>query len=166
MKNLMAILAVLCAAASAAEEKAVEPGAPEGAKIEAAAPAEPGEAAETAAGEPAAAKEAAVAPGEPSVMRVDTSAPPPSADQGPKRTYMQEVGKKLTRALTNVARAGTELYVQPMEAKRVSGKSYSMIWPGAGEALGMGLTRLFGGIIEGATCVVPFPNGWQPLLEE
>lgn len=172
MKRMLTMLAVLCAAAAAAqEEKAAEPGAPEGVKIEAVAPAEakeavPSEPVAAAAGEPAGAKEAVAAPEEPPVMRVDTSAPPPSADQGPKRTYMQEVGKKLTRALTNVARAGTELYVQPMEAKRVSGKSYSMIWPGAGEALGMGLTRLFGGIIEGATCVVPFPNGWQPLLEE
>lgn len=146
MRILCAILAILCAAplavSAAGEESAVEPGA---------------------AAEPAAAKEEASA-----VVKVDAPAPAPAGEKAPvtMSSYSHEVGKKLKRGVVNVARAGTEFYVQPMEAKRVSGKSISMIWPGAGEACGMFLTRLFGGIIEGATCVVPFPNGWQPILDE
>ncbi len=165
MTGLVTMMAALCAAPLAAMsadgEKAVEPGATAGAGIEAAAPAGPKEAAraETAGGAPA-------EPGEPDGAESVTAAPPPPADRGPEERYMQEVGKKLKRAATNLARAGTELYVQPMEAKRVSGKSISMLWPGVGEALGMGLTRFAGGIIEGATCAVPFPNGWRPLLDE
>ena len=144
MTGLATIMAALCAAPLAAMsadgEKAVEPGATAGAGIEAAAPAGPKEAAqaETAGG----------APAEPAGAGAETAAPSPPADRGPEGTYMQEVGKKLKRAATNLARAGTELYVQPMEAKRVSGKSISMLWPGVGEALGMGLTRFTGGIIE------------------
>lgn len=168
MTGLVTMMAALCAAPLAAMsadgEKAVEPGATAGAGIEAAAPAGPKEAAqaETAGGAPAEPGE----PGEPDRAGAETAAPSPPADRGPEGTYMQEVGKKLKRAATNLARAGTELYVQPMEAKRVSGKSISMLWPGVGEALGMGLTRFTGGIIEGATCAVPFPNGWRPLLDE
>ena len=146
MKTLCILLAILCAAPlavrAAGEEKAVEPGAP---------------------AEPAAVKEEA-----PAVVKVDAPAPAPAGEKAPvtKGSYSHEVGRKLTRGVTNLARAGTEFYVQPMEAKRVSGKSISMLWPGAGEAFGMFFTRLFGGIIEGATCVVPFPNGWQPILDE
>ena len=51
-------------------------------------------------------------------------------------------------------------------AAQASGRSISMLWPGIGEACGMFMTRLFGGIIEAATCAVPIPNGWQPLLDE
>jgi len=81
-------------------------------------------------------------------------------------SYASEVGKKFTRASTNLARSVTEFYFQPVEAKRETGRSISMIWPGLGEAFGMFLTRIFGGAIEGATCMAPFPNGWQPLLNE
>ena len=107
------------------------------------------------------------APAEQAVVTADSPAPAPAPENVPAAgSYKSEVGKKLKRAVTNVLRAPTEVYVQPMEAKRVSGERLSMLWPGVGEACGMFLTRLFGGIIEGATCVVPFPNGWQPLLDE
>ena len=82
------------------------------------------------------------------------------------RAYSREAGHKLQRAATNLARSGTEFYVQPREAKLESGKSISMLWPGLGEAAGMFLTRLLGGIIEGVTFPIPFPNGWNPLLDE
>ena len=82
------------------------------------------------------------------------------------RAYSREAGHKLQRAATNLARSGTEFYVQPRDAKLESGKSISMLWPGLGEALGMFLTRMLGGIIEGATFAIPFPNGWKPLLDE
>lgn len=119
----------------------------------------------------AAGEEKAVEPGapaEPAVATVDSPASAAAEEKAPVAagSYASEVGKKLKRGVVNVLRAGTEFYVQPVEAKRVSGKSVSMLWPGAGEACGMFLTRLFGGIIEGATCVVPFPNGWQPFLDE
>ena len=138
MKTLCMTLAILCAAPLAARA------AGEGKAVE------PG------------------APAEPAVVKVDAPAPAPTGEKAPvtKGSYSDEVGKKLKRGVVNVARAGTEFYVQPMEAKRVSGKSISMLWPGVGEAFGMFLTRLMGGIIEGATCVVPFPSGWQPLLDE
>jgi hypothetical protein len=68
--------------------------------------------------------------------------------------------------MVNLARSGAEFYVQPMEAKRQSGRAISMAWPGMGEACGMFLTRLLGGCIEGATFAIPFPNGWKPLLDE
>jgi hypothetical protein len=82
------------------------------------------------------------------------------------KPYSQEVGIKLKRAVVNLARSGTEFYVQPLEARRQSGKAIAMVWPGMGEACGMFLTRLFGGCIEGATFAIPFPNGWKPLLDE
>ncbi len=82
------------------------------------------------------------------------------------KAYSREAGHKLARAATNLARSGAEFYVQPMEAKRESGNSVAMIWPGMGEAFGMFLTRLLGGCIEGVTFAVPFPNGWKPLLDE
>jgi hypothetical protein len=96
-------------------------------------------------------------------------APPAGEKEGKSeafKAYSREAGHKLARAATNLARSGTEFYVQPMEAKRESGKSIAMIWPGMGEAFGMFLTRLFGGCIEGVTFAVPFPNGWKPLLDE
>ncbi len=99
---------------------------------------------------------AAVRDGEPA------ETPPPA----PAKSYSQQVGLKLKRGVVNVLRAGTEIYVQPMAAKQASGKSISMLWPGIGEACGMFMTRLFGGIIEAATCIVPIPNDWQPLLDE
>lgn len=82
------------------------------------------------------------------------------------KPYSQEAGGKLKRAVVNLARSGAEFYVQPLEARRQSGKAISMVWPGMGEACGMFLTRLFGGCIEGATFAIPFPNGWKPLLDE
>lgn len=108
------------------------------------------------------------APAEIAIVPADAPGPAAAPEMAPVAagSYQSEVGKKLKRGVVNVLRAGTEVYVQPMEAKRVSGKSLSMLWPGFGEACGMFLTRLFGGIIEGATCVIPFPNGWQPLLDE
>lgn len=95
---------------------------------------------------------------------------PPKVEKDEKSTavkpYSQEAKDKLKRAVVNLARSGTEFYVQPLEAKRQSGKAISMAWPGMGEAGGMFLTRLLGGCIEGATFAVPFPNGWKPLLDE
>ncbi|MCX6357916.1 MAG: hypothetical protein NT045_08615 [Candidatus Aureabacteria bacterium] len=81
-------------------------------------------------------------------------------------SYSHQAGKKLARGGTNMARSVTEFYVQPMEAKRASGKSISMLWPGMGEGMGMFLTRVFGGMLEVVSFAVPFPNGWQPLLDE
>jgi hypothetical protein len=95
---------------------------------------------------------------------------PPAGEKEGKseafKAYRREAGHKLQRAATNLARSGTEFYMQPMEAKSESGKTISMLWPGLGEACGMFLTRLLGGIIEGVTFAVPFPNGWKPLLDE
>lgn len=87
-----------------------------------------------------------------------TATPPPS--------YSQQVKIKLTRAVTNMGRAGSEFYVQPRQAKRETGKTSAMFWPGIGEGFGMCLTRVSGGLIELVTCAVPFPNGWQPILDE
>jgi len=114
---------------------------------------------EPAAAEPAAAQPAAMAP-----AVVDTGAK--GSAEGAGKSYSAEVGNKLSRGATNLARSVTEFYVQPMEAKRESGKSIAMIWPGLGEGIGMFLTRILGGTIEGVTCMVPFPNGWKPLLDE
>lgn len=115
-----------------------------------------GDAGET---EPAAVEEAAAItpPGAPSAGETMAQ---------PAESYMSQAGRKLKRSCTNIGRSATEFYVQPMEAKRNSGKSISMAWPGMGEAFGMFMTRLFGGVIELVTCPVPFPNGWQPLLDE
>jgi hypothetical protein len=109
-----------------------------------------------------------------SAEEADTSTPAssPKVEQAETETstavkpYAQEAGGKLKRAAVNLARSGTEFYVQPLEAKRQSGKAIAMAWPGMGEACGMFLTRLLGGCIEGATFAIPFPNGWKPLLDE
>ncbi|MCX6353827.1 MAG: hypothetical protein NTZ78_02845 [Candidatus Aureabacteria bacterium] len=122
------------------------------------------EAVEPAAAEPATVEPAAMQPAAVEPATMDTGAK--GSAEGPKKSYSAEVGNKLSRAATNLVRSGTEFYVQPMEAKRESGNSISMIWPGLGEGLGMFLTRVFGGAIEGVTCMVPFPNGWKPLLDE
>jgi hypothetical protein len=82
------------------------------------------------------------------------------------KSYPKQAAKKLMRGATNLGRAGTEFYFQPVQAKKESGTSISMLWPGAGEAAGMFLTRLMGGLIEVVTFPAPFPNGWQPLLDE
>ncbi|MDD5556083.1 MAG: hypothetical protein PHN82_02410 [bacterium] len=90
----------------------------------------------------------------------------PEAEAVEKPSYRSEVGRKLRRGAVNLCRAGTEFYVQPMEARRTGGSPYAMFWPGIGEASGMFLTRMFGGLIEVVTCAVPFPNGWEPFLDE
>lgn len=103
-------------------------------------------------------------PAEAAAVRADEPAETPPV--APEEPYSRQVGLKLKRGVVNVLRAGTEIYVQPMAAAQASGRSISMLWPGIGEACGMFMTRLFGGIIEAATCAVPIPNGWQPLLDE
>jgi len=90
------------------------------------------------------------------------------AEEGePADSYFKKAWRKLSCGAMNIARAGTEFYVQPMEAKRVSGSDYAALWPGIGEAFGMFLTRIMGGMIDVVTSPVPFPNDeWKPLLDE
>ena len=82
------------------------------------------------------------------------------------KSYSRQATKKLCRGVANLGRSVTEFYVQPKEAERLSGKKISRLWPGLGEASGMFLTRMMGGLIEAVLFPFPFPNGWKPLLEE
>jgi hypothetical protein len=115
--------------------------------------------------EPATHEAPAVA-AEPAAQEQLPAAGEQAKEEAPAGSYLKNVGRKLSCGATNVARAGTEFYVQPMDAKRVSGTNMAALWPGIGEAFGMFLTRLMGGMLDVVTSPVPFPNGWKPLLDE
>jgi hypothetical protein len=90
----------------------------------------------------------------------------PANPVGALRSYGNHVVEKFARGATNMARAGGEFYAQPVEARRESGSAVAALWPGLGEGLGMCLTRIIGGGLEMGLAPFPFPNGWQPLLDE
>ena len=148
--GITALICILIAGVAAlADEAAVEKAAAEKAAVEKAA-------AGRAVAEKAAV-EKAVAGKEPAAK---------TARMDAVKSYFGHVRNKFTIGATNMLRSGTEFYYQPVEAKNKTGKDISMLWPGLGEAFGMALTRLLGGAIDAATSPLPFPNGWQPILNE